>query len=53
MLINYRLPKRYGSITLGVTNLFDKEFKYFNVDFDNPIIQPARMVFGRVAIAFP
>jgi tetratricopeptide (TPR) repeat protein len=33
--ISYRLPKRYGFITLGVTNLFDEDFKYFNTDIGN------------------
>jgi tetratricopeptide (TPR) repeat protein len=51
--INYRLPWRYGFVTLGVTNLLDKEFKFFNTDADNPFIQPSRMVFGRVTIAVP
>jgi len=51
--INYRLPRRYGFVTLGVTNLFDKEFRFFNTDADNPFIQPTRMVFGRVTIALP
>jgi hypothetical protein len=51
--INYRLPWRYGFVTLGVTNLLDKEFKFFNTDAENPFIQPSRMVFGRVTIAVP
>jgi hypothetical protein len=51
--INYRLPKRYGFITLGATNLFDKKFKYFDTDTANPIIQPDRMFFARVTLALP
>ncbi|MGH9895140.1 MAG: TonB-dependent receptor domain-containing protein, partial [bacterium] len=27
--ISYRLPKRYGFITVGATNLFDEEFNFF------------------------
>ena len=30
--INYRLPKRYGFITVGATNLFDREFEFFDTD---------------------
>jgi tetratricopeptide (TPR) repeat protein len=26
--LNYRLPRRYGIITIGAANLFDKHFKY-------------------------
>lgn len=51
--INYRLPKRYGFVTVGVTNMFDKRFRYFDVDLDNPMIQPSRMIFGKVTLAFP
>jgi Tfp pilus assembly protein PilF len=51
--INYRLPKRYGFITVGVTNLFDEEFEYFETDRDNPRIQPDRVFFGKVTLAFP
>jgi hypothetical protein len=51
--IGYRLPKRYGFITLGVTNVFDEKFNYFEVDADNPRILPDRMVFSRITLAFP
>lgn len=51
--IGYRLPKRYGFITVGATNLFDQDFKYQETDLRNPIIQPARTVFARLTLAFP
>ncbi len=51
--ISYRLPKRYGFISIGATNLFDEEFNFFEVDFDNVTIQPTRTVFARVTLAFP
>jgi len=51
--INYRLPKRYGFITVGVRNLFDKEFKYYDTDFKNPAIQPDRFFFGMITLALP
>ncbi len=51
--INYRLPKRYGVITVGATNLFDKEFQYFDTDPANPRIQPDRFIFARVTLAIP
>jgi tetratricopeptide (TPR) repeat protein len=51
--INYRLPKRYGLITVGAANLFDKKFKFFEVDRDNSRIQPDRIVFFRVTLALP
>ena len=51
--LNYRLPKRYGFITVGAINLFDKKFKYFEVDRDNPRIQPNRMLFFKLTLALP
>jgi hypothetical protein len=51
--ISYRLPRRLGFITVGVTNLTDEKFRYFDVDFDNPTIQPTRTVFARLTLAFP
>ena len=51
--INYRLPKRYGFITVGVANLFDEEFKYFDTDINNPRIQPDRFFFIRATLAIP
>jgi hypothetical protein len=51
--LNYRLPKRYGFITVGAINLFDKKFKYFEVDRDNPRIQPDRMLFFKLTLALP
>jgi outer membrane receptor protein involved in Fe transport len=53
LAINYRLPKRYGFITVGATNLFDERFKFFDLDDDNPSIQPDRMFFARVTLALP
>jgi hypothetical protein len=51
--ISYRLPKRYGFITVGATNLFDKEFNFFDRDFRNPSLIPDRVLFARVTLAFP
>jgi hypothetical protein len=51
--IKYRLPRRYGFLTLGVTNLFDEDFNYFDVDFNNPDILPDRVFFGKITLALP
>jgi outer membrane receptor protein involved in Fe transport len=51
--LSYRLPKRYGLITVGVKNIADRKFKYQETDFKNPLIQPDRMVFFRATFAFP
>jgi hypothetical protein len=51
--VSYRLPKRWGFITVGVANLLDTNFKYYNVDFENQNILPERSVFARLTLAFP
>ena len=51
--INYRFPKRYGFITVGATNLFDRSFNFVDTDIYNPLIQPARFVFCRITLALP
>ena len=50
--ISYRLPKRYGFVTVGVTNLFNTSFHYEETDPTNPSIQPARTVYGKITLAF-
>ena len=50
--ISYRLPKRFGFITVGAKNLFNQSFKYFDTDPWNPAIQPDRMVYCKVTLAF-
>jgi tetratricopeptide (TPR) repeat protein len=52
-MIGYRMPKRYGLIVVGVRNLFNQKFNYFNTDWNNPIIQPDRLVFFKITLAFP
>jgi Tfp pilus assembly protein PilF/opacity protein-like surface antigen len=52
--LGYRLPKRTGIITAGVTNLFDNDdFHYWEVDRKNSRIQPERQAFIKVTLALP
>ena len=51
--LSYRLPMRYGLITIGATNLFDQEFRFFDRDVANPSVIPDRMFFGKVTLALP
>ncbi len=50
--VSYRLPGRYGLITVGAKNLFDKSFKFFDTDPNNPTIQPKRLIYTRATLAF-
>lgn len=51
--LNFRLPKRYGFISVGAANLFDETFEYFEVDINNPTIQPKRTFYARFTLAVP
>jgi outer membrane receptor protein involved in Fe transport len=51
--VSYRLPKRYGFIAFGATNLFDEEFEYYEVNLKNPTIAPKRSVFVKITLAVP
>jgi hypothetical protein len=55
--VGYRLPKRFGLVSLSVTNLFDNKFKYQDDSFrefqDQPTIGPYipdRQILARVTL---
>jgi hypothetical protein len=49
--VNYRLPKRYGIISIVAKNLFDKTFRYQDTDPVSPLIQPKRTVYFKFTVA--
>jgi tetratricopeptide (TPR) repeat protein len=51
--ISYRLPNRMGFVSMGVSNLFNKQFRYLDTDIASPTIQPRRMVFAKVTFVLP
>jgi hypothetical protein len=51
--VSYRLPNRYGLFTIGVNNLFDKNFRWFDADVTNSSIQPNRLAFAKLTLALP
>ena len=51
--VSYRLPKRMGFVAVGVSNLFDKQFRYLDTDGASPTIQPRRMIFAKVTFVLP
>lgn len=46
-IIGYRLPKRFGFISLEVRNLFDRSFYFQDTDPNNPNLVPCRYIIGR------
>lgn len=51
--LSYRLPQRYGLLTVGATNLLDKPFYFHDTDPNNALILPSRMVFAKLTLALP
>jgi tetratricopeptide (TPR) repeat protein len=57
MSIGYRLPKRYGILSVGVKNLFDENFNFESFGLrtqqdESPPFVPERIVFGQITLAF-
>jgi tetratricopeptide (TPR) repeat protein len=52
VLLGYRLPKRYGIISLEAKNLFDKEFRFQDTDPSNPEIIPERSILAKITLSF-
>ena len=51
-MLGYRLPKRRGVLSLNVANLFDKDFRYQDIDPENPSVVPERFAYFRFTLAF-
>ena len=51
--VSYRLPNRYGFVSVGATNLTDEDFRFYEVDFNNVTIQPTRTLIFRITLALP
>ena len=45
--LRWRLPRRAGTIAVGVSNLFDRRFSYFEPDPANPTVYPERFWYAR------
>jgi hypothetical protein len=50
--VGYRLPKRYGFISAGVSNLFNEKFNFVDTDPYDPQIVPERFFFTRLTLSF-
>ncbi len=57
--LRYRLPKRFGFVSVGVNNATDEEFSYLATESilpssaKNLTLRPGRTYFARVTLAFP
>jgi len=50
--LGYRLPHRFGMLSIEAKNLFDEDFKFQDTDPAKPTIAPERLVVGRVTLVF-
>jgi outer membrane receptor protein involved in Fe transport len=50
--IGFRLPDRWGIVSLEVRNLLDETFRFQDSDIGNPSIFPKRTLFGKITLAF-
>jgi hypothetical protein len=50
--IAYRLPRRWGLVTLEVRNLFDERFRFQDTGPANPVFYPERLVLARFTLAY-
>ena len=48
----YRLPNRRGVSRLNVDNVLDEEFRFQDIDPENPSIMPERMAYFRFTLSF-
>ncbi len=51
--LRYRLPKRYGFLSVGVDNLTDEKSTHQATDSRNLRIRPGRSAYARVVLALP
>jgi outer membrane receptor protein involved in Fe transport len=50
--VGYRLPKRYGRVTIEIRNLLDQQFRFQDTDPVNPSFTPERFLFARFTLTF-
>jgi outer membrane receptor protein involved in Fe transport len=50
--LGYRLPKRRGVLSLNVDNLLDTDFRFQDVDPENPSVMPERIAYFRFTVSF-
>jgi tetratricopeptide (TPR) repeat protein len=50
--VGYRLPARYGILTVEVKNIFDEGFRFQDTDPVSPRIYPERLIVGRFTVSF-
>ncbi|OEU64955.1 MAG: hypothetical protein BA867_08265 [Desulfobacterales bacterium S5133MH16] len=50
--LSYRLPDRYGILSVECKNLFNETFKYLDTDPANPAVYPEHLILVRLTLSF-
>jgi tetratricopeptide (TPR) repeat protein len=50
--LDYRLPDKWGVLSIGAKNVFDRRFPFVETDPGNPRFAQSRFVFARLFLAF-
>lgn len=50
--VGYRLPYRYGVISVGIRNLLDEEFNFQETDPSQPTLYHDRLLLARLTLSF-
>ena len=55
--VGYRLPKRWGIAQVGIKNLLDENFRFYDINFNTgepliPLFQPERIIFAKFTLSF-
>ncbi len=55
-LISYRFRKRVGIISLGIKNVFNRKFNFYDLEYNGlsrtPFIQPEQSIFTKLSFSF-
>jgi tetratricopeptide (TPR) repeat protein len=50
--VSYRLPSRYGILSIDAKNLFDESFKFQDTDPTRPTVFPERQILAKLTMSF-
>jgi outer membrane receptor protein involved in Fe transport len=50
--VGFKLPNRRGVLSFNVDNVFDQEFRFQDIDPENPSITPERVAYFRFTLSF-
>lgn len=52
LALNYRLPQRYGLVTVEIKNLLDEQFRFLDTDPSAPRLLPEQQIWAKFTLVF-